>query len=193
MDKVIDLKRIEEYCDKKKIPAEVKYFLLLFTCYCPKKHKIKGMQKGEPLPLKKLDFVSDPVLDVIKKEKLLKQNRNGIFELIVRECYFAKEYNLKEATEKFEELWDLYPRKEGKKAAFNHFRASLSSGKKIEMIEKALYNYIKIIEEDGRSTHFVKQGSTFFNNWEDYLDVKQKSFAGPVDFNALIGKVFRRE
>lgn len=80
----------------------------------------------------------------------------------------------------FEFLWEKYPKKDGKKAAFNHFRASLKSGALPTSIKAALENYLAHIREKGIKDDFIKNGSTFFNNWQDWENHVPKSVEAKI-------------
>jgi DNA-binding PadR family transcriptional regulator len=70
----------------------------------------------------------------------------------------------------FEQLWKLYPRKIGKKKAFDSFKKARKI-KKIpyETIENGLYRYIRYLEAQGTDEQFIQHGSTWFNQekWQD--------------------------
>jgi hypothetical protein len=76
----------------------------------------------------------------------------------------------------FEEIWTRYPDKDGKKDAERHFRASVRNREDFEAIGAALDNYLA--SEKVRKG-FIKNGSTWFNNWRDWVTVsppaRQKS------------------
>ncbi len=67
----------------------------------------------------------------------------------------------------FEELWKLYPNKDGKSAAYRHFKASVKTALDLDDVRRAISNYLK--SEKVRNG-FVKNGSTFFNNWKDWVN-----------------------
>ena len=71
---------------------------------------------------------------------------------------------------KFESLWTLYPKKDGKKAALRHFMASVKNPGALERVEKAVDNYIKHVSIQQIDHKYIKNGATFFNNWEDWVD-----------------------
>lgn len=73
----------------------------------------------------------------------------------------------------FEILWERYPRKEGKKEAMRHFNASVKTEEDCQNIEKALDNYVLHLKSNGTDSQFIKMGSTWFNNWEDYINWKE--------------------
>jgi len=67
----------------------------------------------------------------------------------------------------FEKLWKQYPSNDGKKAALRHFQASVKTEEEVLNINKALKNYLSCKKvKDG----FIKNGSTWFNNWRDWID-----------------------
>lgn len=68
----------------------------------------------------------------------------------------------------FNILWNMYPRKEGKKESIRHYKASLKKHAHQD-IELALNNYLQKLKDEKTEPKYIKQGSTFFNNWEDYL------------------------
>lgn len=69
----------------------------------------------------------------------------------------------------FDEIWSLYPNKDGKKAAERSFRASVTTDKDYEDIKTALRNYLG---SEKVQKGFIKNGSTWFNNWRDWVDYK---------------------
>lgn len=72
----------------------------------------------------------------------------------------------------FDNLWQRYPKRLGKKMAEKHFRASVKTKADWERINKALDTYLAYIRVEGIADQFVKHGSTWFNNWQDWVDYK---------------------
>ena len=72
--------------------------------------------------------------------------------------------------QEFEKLWAKYPRKIGKKKAFDSFKKARKV-KKIpyEVIESGLYRYLNYIEQQELDEQYIQHGSTFFNQekWQD--------------------------
>lgn len=66
----------------------------------------------------------------------------------------------------FELLWSEYPVKDGKKKARGHFMATVKKSEDLENISIALSNYKQHLEVTG---YTPKNGSTWFNNWEDFV------------------------
>jgi hypothetical protein len=84
----------------------------------------------------------------------------------------VKEVKNKELSD-FETVWKLYPNKDGKKQAEKHFHAGVKTEKDFADIMTALGNY---------KTHLTvetwkkpKNGSTWFNNWHDWIDWKEQA------------------
>ncbi len=67
----------------------------------------------------------------------------------------------------FEEIWAKYPNKDGKKAAKSHFDSSIKTKQDWQDINKALTNYLK---SEKVLKGYIKNGSTWFNNWKDWVD-----------------------
>lgn len=66
----------------------------------------------------------------------------------------------------FESIWAKYPNKDGKKAADRHFKASVKTEKDWQDINQALKNYL---DSEVVKKGFIKNGSTWFNNWRDWI------------------------
>lgn len=77
----------------------------------------------------------------------------------------------KEKSALFEDAWLLYPRRDGKKAAKRHFDATVHTQKQADDLLRALANYVGSRRV---KRGFVKLGSTWFNNWQDWI-------AGDID------------
>jgi len=78
----------------------------------------------------------------------------------------------------FEAVWEMYPRKDGKKEAFRHFRASVQTEAALNALHQALRNYLQHLASEGTEPRFIKAGSTWFNNWRDWLE---RSPVGPPE------------
>ena len=74
----------------------------------------------------------------------------------------------REVTEKdFEPVWKLYPNRQGKKEALRHFLATVKTLENLTNIRKALTNYLK---SERVSKGFIQNGSTWFNDWECWIE-----------------------
>jgi hypothetical protein len=105
----------------------------------------------------------------------------------------------------FEQLWANYPRKVGRKKAFDSFLKARKVKKvPYEVIESGLYRYIDYLKSLGTDEEFIQHGSTWFNQekWQDeyetsHFDKKPKlnSFSqtmlghmnNPDDFLSMLG------
>lgn len=74
--------------------------------------------------------------------------------------------SLLEPKPNFEEIWNLYPKKDGRKSAERAFKATVRTSADMEKIKMALKNYLA---SDAPRKGFVKNGSTWFNNWHDWV------------------------
>ena len=68
---------------------------------------------------------------------------------------------------KFEKIWQIYPKRDGKKAAIRSFNASVKTEKNWIDINLALKNYLN--SKDVKKG-YIKNGSTWFANWEDWIE-----------------------
>lgn len=70
-----------------------------------------------------------------------------------------------------EEIWSLYPRKQGKASAIRTIPKLLKEYTKEELI-RCVERYSKEVKEKNTEMQFIKNGSTFFNGgYVDYLDI----------------------
>lgn len=84
----------------------------------------------------------------------------------------SKDTKLLATPENFDIIWNIYPRKEGKNAAFNSYKAWIKGkeycGKKVKLTNaqmyKAVKKYAEIIEAKQTEKQYIKMGSTFFNS-----------------------------
>lgn len=71
-------------------------------------------------------------------------------------------------SDKFEQLWKIYPKKIDKKQGYKSFKAA-NKKHSFEIILFGVKGYGDYIKRNGTETKFVKHASTFFNN-ECYLE-----------------------
>ena len=67
----------------------------------------------------------------------------------------------------FLDLWSRYPNKDGRRSAETKYESSVITEDDLILINKALDNYL-ISDKVARG--FVKNGSTWFNNWHDWIE-----------------------
>lgn len=116
--------------------------------------RAEGLYKGLTSPLQAPKY-KDKDIYINKKNK---DNNNTKINNISKN----------EQLEKFENIWNRYPRKEGKPQAQKHFIAQVSDDQDWADINTALGNYVKHIENNKTEYRYIKMGSTWFNHyWKD--------------------------
>lgn len=83
----------------------------------------------------------------------------------------SEDNSLKELADNFDKIWKLYPRKDGKNTAFNHYKAWLKgktyAGRTIKLTNKQMWyatkKYADLVEKEKKEKQYIKMGSTFFN------------------------------
>ena len=78
----------------------------------------------------------------------------------------------------FENLWSIYPKKQGKDRAFKSYQTARKSGTTYEEVEQGLYAYLNYIKATEKEQQYIKMGSTFFSQkaWQDdWTPPRQKS------------------
>ena len=81
----------------------------------------------------------------------------------------SKENTSAKLTERFETLWKLYPRKQGKKDALKHYKRAVKEGTSDSEIREGIQSYVGYIEKNNVDKRYVKHGSAWFNQ-EGWLD-----------------------
>lgn len=71
----------------------------------------------------------------------------------------------------FDDIWKKYPKKVGKKEAIRHFNASVKNEDDFKKINFALDNYLR---SERVSKGFTQNASTWFNNWNDWIEYKEE-------------------
>lgn len=83
----------------------------------------------------------------------------------------------KQIKAEFEQLWSIYPKKQGKDKAYGYYEKARKNGTTYEEVLDGINNYkafIRIMETD---MQFIKMGSTFFSQkaWQDEYPIVKKS------------------
>lgn len=73
----------------------------------------------------------------------------------------------------FEEIWSGYPERDGRKKALLCFSSSVDTERDCKDIRSALRNYKDHL--DAHEWKRPKLGSTWFNNWRDWIDKTEPS------------------
>jgi hypothetical protein len=71
-----------------------------------------------------------------------------------------------DVNESFEKIWAQYPNKDGKKEALRHYKATVKNDADAERCNQALIKYKSHLAKE--TWKRPKNGSTWFNNWEDW-------------------------
>lgn len=91
--------------------------------------------------------------------------------------YYTKDILTKDKNTKhlfdFESLWTKYPNKDGKKQAQRHFKNTVKNQEDYINISKAIENYLG---SERVKKGFIKNGSTWFNNWQDWLNYIEPAY-----------------
>lgn len=69
----------------------------------------------------------------------------------------------------FNQIWEKYPLKSGRKEAYKYFKASVRNEYDWQNIQKALDNYLKHLANNTWGKQ-PQVGKTWFNNWHDWID-----------------------
>lgn len=82
----------------------------------------------------------------------------------------------KQLKQEFENLWALYPRKQGKKVAEAAYIRARRRGVEADVVASGIKSYVDYINAKKISQEYIKQGSTFFNqnSWDDEWETGNK-------------------
>lgn len=78
----------------------------------------------------------------------------------------------------FEDIWKQYPNKDGKARAEKVFKATVKTKDDWDNINKALCNYLI---SDRVQKGYIKNGSTWFNNWQDFIEWVEPKIKHPEE------------
>ena len=70
----------------------------------------------------------------------------------------------------FEVIYNKYPRREGQKQAEKYFKTTVKTQIDWDNINKALSNYMNYLYKNKIEAQFIKMASTWFNNWQDWVN-----------------------
>jgi hypothetical protein len=92
----------------------------------------------------------------------------------------------------FDEIWNLYPNRQGKKNALRHFLSTVKTEQDITFIKTALCKYL---DSHNVKKGFIKNGSTWFNEWQDWIEPTTQMMEGangkdtrPINPNSPTGR-----
>ena len=85
----------------------------------------------------------------------------------------------------FDNLWILYPRKQGKDKAFGYYEKARKNGATYEEVESGINAYIQYINDNEVEPQYIKQGSTFFSQkaWQDDWSIRKRPTSGNPYFD----------
>ncbi|TVL95487.1 MAG: hypothetical protein CV087_24315 [Candidatus Brocadia sp. WS118] len=86
----------------------------------------------------------------------------------------------------FEDRWQKYPMKDGKKEARRHWNASVKTPSDLLKFDKAFENYLSHLAANPWKP--PKNGKTFFNNWLDWLEWNEPVKTKPKMFIPKVGQ-----
>lgn len=96
----------------------------------------------------------------------------------------AKKTVDKPYSQEFENFWDIYPKREGKKQSYKVFNALLKNGITQAVIHERLKTYKARIQSLNTGYEYIRNPSTFLNNLEDYasgyVPTRSAPFQKPV-------------
>ena len=72
----------------------------------------------------------------------------------------------------------MYPRKQGRKEAFEAFKRAIHDGDTVEEIRTGIRQYSEHLLRNKTEPRFIKQGSTYFRQraWKDKYDLPSANF-----------------
>ena len=76
---------------------------------------------------------------------------------------------MQERVERFQEIWDRYPHKVGRKESERHFWASIHTEDDYRDMHKALDHYLDFLALPENSYRRPQDGKTWFNNWKEWV------------------------
>ncbi len=96
-------------------------------------------------------------------------------EISIDKDSIDKNNNIINFEHEFNQLWAIYPRKQGKKRAFEAYKRSRKKGIEYEVIKNGVNAYLSYIENEKVKPQYIKQGSTFFSQdaWNDEWDSRR--------------------
>ena len=75
----------------------------------------------------------------------------------------------------FENIWKEYPNRQGKKEALRHFKATVRTAEDLGSLRKAMTQYLN---SGNVKNGFIKNGSTWFNEWRDWIEPSETMMKG---------------
>lgn len=84
-----------------------------------------------------------------------------------------------------EAAYKLYPRKEGKSQGFKILLRSVKTNDDYVKLVRAIQNYSRLCENEGREKQYMRHWSTFCSHWQDYVNEEDLGLAAEVGLKLL--------
>lgn len=83
--------------------------------------------------------------------------------------------NKKELENEFEQLWSIYPRKEGKKKSLDYYIKARQKGVTYDIVKQGIEKYVSYVKNERKDKKYILQGKTYFCNegWNDEYDTNE--------------------
>ena len=91
---------------------------------------------------------------------------------------------------KFDSIWKKYPKRVGRKEAEKHYKVSVKTEQDYFDLLQALENYLKA---ETVKKGFVQNGSTWFNNWKDWIDYEEPKQKTQAERDKELADKLRKE
>ena len=162
-----------------------------------KVHNDKGRYEYEyniyEQPQHNLPKVENPPMDNPPMEEPVMDNQGQINnkeiitnkQLLNEQILNNKKINKRECEIEFEEIWNLYPKKQGKANSLKNYIKARQKGIAKETIVNGLMNYIHYIQMEKIDNKYIKNGSTWFYQecWNDDYETKRKITTKDLDID----------
>ena len=160
--------KIHNYIQKDRYHPSTEEEKMLITVGKSGIYEFVTEEKSEPLLEQKCIQTVSEVDTCCTQNGNIGKVRLGKVRLTNNSCSSDKQMN-NSLNMEFEQIWNLYPRKQGRKRAFEAFKRSLKHGATVEEIKAGVHRYNEHIRVNRIEQQFFKMGSTFFANesWAD--------------------------
>lgn len=133
---------------------------------------VKMFYKKDSKEIDKRIITINQLIPIDKNVNTYPQNNQGGIDKNIKENNTSINNNIcSSLAEDFNKLWKIYPRKDGKNQAFNHYKAWINgksyAGKTEKLTNPEMWYAIRIyqcnIKKNKTEKQYIKMGSTFFN------------------------------
>lgn len=133
---------------------------------------VKMFYKKDSKEIDKRIITINQLIPIDENVNTYPQNNQGGIDKNIKENNTSINNNIcSSLAEDFNKLWKIYPRKDGKNQAFNHYKAWINgksyAGKIEKLTNPEMWYAIRIyqcnIKKNKTEKQYIKMGSTFFN------------------------------